>query len=479
MKKLVFFTGVKMNLNKKCVFSLTTVFFLAFTLGGLALSGNQKDSSHFQTITDEISKKGLAELGAFSILKKITGIGPRLTGSPQAAAAVELMLQEMKDLGLDNVHLEPTLVPRWIRGLKEESRLISSAVGTLPLSICSLGGSIGTPKNGMSSQVLEVNSFDELNHLGDQAKGKIVFFNRAMDPSLLDTFAAYGGAAEQRVQGAIEGAKAGAVAVLVRSLTSRLDNFPHTGIMRYSPDIEKIPAACISTIGANLLSNALKNDPKLQVFMSFDCQNLSPVTSYNVIGQLTGTEKPEEIILVGGHLDSWDLSPGAHDDGAGCAHSLEALRLIKELGLHPKRTIRAVMFMDEESGGTGGRDYAAASEREKEFHLAAIESDRGGFLPLRFGIGGSQEAFQNLKKWDSLFLSLGMFGMSRGGGGVDIAPLAEGGTITIGLIPDSQRYFDVHHSGRDVLDTVNPRELELGAIAMTVFTYVMAQDGIN
>lgn len=468
-----------MNRYRKHVFSLITVLFLTLTLVGLVSSGNQIESSPFQTITEKILKKGLKELGAFSILEKITGIGPRLTGSPQAAAAVELMLQEMKDLGLDNVHLEPTQVQRWIRGLKEESRLVSSIFGTLPLSICSLGGSIGTPKQGMSAQVLEVKSFDELNNLGNQAKGKIVFFNRAMDSSLLDTFSAYGGAVEQRVQGAVEGAKSGAVAVLVRSMTTSLDNFPHTGIMRYSPDIKKIPAACISTMGANLLSDTLRKDPKLQVFMNFDCQNLTPVTSYNVIGQLTGTEKPEEIILVGGHLDSWDLSPGAHDDGAGCAHSLEALRLLKELGLQPKRTIRAVMFMDEESGGTGGRDYAAFPERKKEFHLAAIESDRGGFLPMRFGIGGTEKVFQNLKKWESLFLSLGMFGMRQGGGGVDIAPLAKGGTVTIGLVPDSQRYFDVHHSGRDVLDTVNPRELELGAIAMAVFAYVMAQEGIN
>ncbi len=465
-----------MNSYRKHVFSLATILLLTLTLVGLA---NQIESKPFQTITEEILKKGLKELGAFSILEKITGIGPRLTGSPQAAAAVELMLQQMKDLGLDNVHLEPTQVPQWVRGLKEESRLVSSVFGTLPLSICSLGGSIGTPKQGMSAQVLEVKSFDELKDLGDQAKGKIVFFNRAMDPSLLDTFAAYGGAVEQRVQGAVEGAKAGAIAVLVRSMTTSLDNFPHTGIMRYSPDIKKIPAACISTMGANLLSDTLKKDPKLQVFMNFDCQNLMPVISYNVIGQLTGTEKPEEIILVGGHLDSWDLSPGAHDDGAGCAHSLEALRLLKELGLQPKRTIRVVMFMDEESGGTGGRDYATASERKKEFHLAAIESDRGGFLPLRFGIGGSEKVFQNLKKWESLFLTLGMLGMHQGGGGVDIAPLAKGGTVTIGLVPESQSYFDVHHSGRDVLDAVNSMELELGAIAIAVFAYVMAQEGIN
>lgn len=298
-----------------------------------------------------------------------------------------------------------------------------------------------------------------------------------MDPKLPNTFQAYMAAAMQRVNGATEAAKHGAVGALVRSLTMKIDDYPHTGLILYDPGVEKIPAACISTRGADLLSELLKKDPATTFGMKLACVELDPVVSHNVVGDITGSEKPEEIIVVGGHLDSWDLSPGAHDDAAGCAHSLEALRLIKELNLKPKRTIRAVMFMNEEFGGSGGRDYARSENRQEETHLAAIESDRGGFLPLGFGVGNTQ-TFEKLKKWESLFQSIGLFWLRPGGGGVDIAPLGEQGTLLIGLVPDSQRYFDVHHSGKDVIEAVNPRELELGAIAMALFAYVLAEEGI-
>lgn len=250
-------------------------------------------------------------------------------------------------------------------------------------------------------------------------------------------------------------------------------------MLRYDPGVPRIPAACISTKGAELLSTALKKDPSLLVNFKTECRNLASVTSHNVIGQITGSEHPNEILLVGGHLDSWDLGTGAHDDGAGCVQAIEALRLIKESGLRPRRTIRAVMFMNEEFGGTGGRDYAAAKDREGEVHVAAIESDRGGFLPLGFGISGDPNTIKHLQKWEDLLRSIGLQWIRRGGGGVDIAPLAAQGTVLIGLVPDSQRYFDVHHSEKDVLETVNPRELELGAIAMAVFAYILAQEGLT
>lgn len=468
-----------MAFYKKSLICLVATFMLCTLPARPRVIHQQEEKPPYLDTAEKILKKGLREEGAFSILRKITAVGPRLTGSPEAAAAVELMQQEMKDLGLDNVHLEPTQVQRWIRGEKEEGRVVSQQFGSIPLSICAIGGSIGTPESGITARVLEVHSFAELHRLGDQADGKIIFFNRPMDPTLLDTFAAYGRAADQRVSGAVKAARAGGAAALVRSLTTSHDDYSHTGLMVYDSTVIKIPAACISTQGADFLSDLLKKDSSLQVNMTLSCRSLSPVTSYNIIGQLTGSEKPEDIILVGGHLDSWDLSPGAHDDGAGCAHSLEALRLLKELGLRPKRTIRAVLFMDEEFGGTGGRDYAASAHRQGEIHLAAIESDRGGFIPLGFGVAGDEETFENLKKWEYLFQSLGMFFIKRGGGGVDIAPLAKRGTITMSLVPDSQRYFDVHHSGKDVIDAVNPRELELGAIAVALFAYVMAQEGFR
>jgi hypothetical protein len=453
---------------------LTALLLLFSTFAG----GTETGKKPYLDITQKLLKKGLTEEGAFVILKKITSLGHRLTASPQAAAAVELMKQEMEDLNLDNVHLEPTRVQRWVRG-KEEAVLISRMFGISPLTVCAIGGSVPTLEKGVTARVIEVFSMDELRKLGDQVNGKIVFFNRPMDPTMMETFRAYGRAADQRVNGASEASSFGARAALVRSLTTRFDDVPHTGLMQYAPGIKKIPAACISTMGAEYLSSCLKEDPDLRVNLKLSCASRGSVISYNVIGQITGCEKPEEIILVGGHLDSWDKGTGAHDDGAGCVHALEALRLIKECGLNPKRTIRAVMFMDEEFGGTGGRDYARAPQREHERHLAAIESDRGGFLPLWMGVGGDENTFERLKKWEYLFKPLNMIGIRRGGGGVDIGPLAEHGTVLMGLIPDCQSYFDLHHSDNDVLAAVHPRELELGAVACAVWCYVLAQEGLT
>jgi hypothetical protein len=299
-----------------------------------------------------------------------------------------------------------------------------------------------------------------------------------MDPTRLDTFAAYGGAAQQRSGGAVAAAKAGAVGVVVRSLTFELDDDPHTGTMSYEAGTPKIPAVTISTRGAERLAELLRTDPDLRFHFQTSSRTLAPVTSHNVMGELRGTEEPDEVIVVGGHIDSWDLSPGAHDDGAGCAQSIEALRLLRALGLRPKRTIRAVLFMDEENGGTGGRDYARSANRKGERHVAAIESDRGGFLPLGIGAGGKGPAFDRVKAWEPLFQRIGLQWVRPGGGGVDIAPLAAGGTLLMGLVPDSQRYFDVHHSGTDTIEAVHPRELELGATAMALLAYLLAQEGV-
>jgi hypothetical protein len=430
-------------------------------------------------IARQLLVTALHERPSFALLERIVATGPRLAGSPGAAAAVELARQIMQDLELEAVHLEPTRVPRWIRGAPAEAHLISPRMGRRPLSVAAIGGSIATPEAGISASVLEVFTFEQLRTLGEQAVDRIVFFNRAMDPGRLDTFSAYGAAADQRTQGAVEAARVGALAVLVRSLTLRLDDSPHTGMMRYAPDVPPIPAACVSTRGAERLSQALKIDPETRVSLRFHCRNLEPVLSHNVIGQITGTDRPEEIILLGGHLDCWDLSHGAHDDGAGCAQSIAALQLLKQLGLKPRRTIRAVLFMNEEFGGSGGKDYAASEMRRDEKHVAALESDRGGFLPIYLGIGLEEREFLEFQKeWEPLFKSVGVQEIRRGGGGVDIAPLGSQGTVLCGLIPDSQRYFDVHHSAKDVIETVHPRELELGTVAMALFAYLIAQEGM-
>jgi carboxypeptidase Q len=433
----------------------------------------------YQNIAQHLLEKGLRELPSYSILEKITSAGHRLSGSPGAAAAVEITRQIMLEMGLENVHLEPSTVPHWVRGPKEEALMISSVIGNHPLSISAIGGSVATSEDGLSARVIEVKNFTELESLNESAAGKIIFFNVKMDPGILNTFSAYGKAAAYRVRGAVEASKVGAAAALVRSPTTANDDFPHTGMMRYEPNVSKIPAACISTQGADLLSRSLKLDPDLRLFIRFYCQNLPPVRSYNVVGDLTGCEKPDEIILLGGHLDSWDLSPGAHDDGAGCAHALTALYLVKALDLRPKRTIRAVMFMNEEFGGSGGRDYAESENRTDERHILAVESDRGGFLPLGIGVNADEQILDWMQKWVPVFQSIQIHWIQKGGGGVDIAPLGKQGAVLAGLIPDSQRYFDVHHSGRDTLETVHPRELELGTIALSLLAIIVSEEGLG
>jgi hypothetical protein len=346
------------------------------------------------------------------------------------------------------------------------------------MKVRAIGNSIATPPDGLTARIVEVRSFEELEAIGDRARGRIVFFNGAMDPAVVDTFGAYGRAARQRSGGAVAAARAGAVGAIVRSLALEINDDPHTGTMSYDPAVPKIPAATISTAAAERLSALVRREPDLQFSFTTSCKTLDPVTSHNVMGELIGTEHPEEVIVVGGHLDSWDLSAGAHDDGSGCAQSIEALRLIREIGLTPKRTIRVVLYMDEENGGTGGRDYARSENRKAERHIAAIESDRGGFLPLGIGVSAKGAAFDRIKAWEPLFQRVGLQWIRPGGGGVDIAPLADGGTMLMGLVPDSQRYFEVHHSGIDTIDKVNARELELGAVAMALMVYLVAEEGV-
>ena len=447
-------------------------------IAGIPASGQQAAKGPYDDVAASISQKGLRELAAYSTLVKLLSVGPRLTGSPQADAAVKLMAEHMRALGFENGRLEPTTVNRWVRGDREEGRIVSKALGTIPVKVRALGNSIGTPEGGITAGVVEVRSFQELEALGDKVRGRIVFFNGPMDPTLVDTFPAYGGAARQRSGGAVAAAKAGGVAAVVRSLTLQINDDPHTGTMSYDPATPKVPAVSISTAAAQRLSEVLRKDPDARFHFRTSSRMLDPVVSHNVMGEIRGVEKPEEVVLVGGHIDSWDLSPGAHDDGAGCAQSIEAVRLVRALGLKPKRTIRAVLFMDEENGGTGGRDYAASENRQAERHIAAIESDRGGFLPLGIGAGPQGAAFEKVKAWEPLFQRIGLQWVRPGGGGVDIAPLGPSGTILMGLIPDSQRYFDVHHSGTDTLDAVHPRELQLGANALALLAYLLAQEGI-
>lgn len=462
-----------MSIPRRHHFAVALLLAFASTLAIARQSGTP-----YQDVATQLLKKGLREQGAYQTLMKIITCGPRLTGSPQAEAAVELMARHMKDLGFENVRTEPTTVGHWVRGAKEEAKIISRQFGNITVPVCALGNSISTPAAGITAGILEVQSIEELRQAGNKAKGKIIFFNRAMDPTYLDTFPAYGEAVWQRSRGAIEAARAGGIAAVVRSLTLEVNDFPHTGTMSYDPAVPEVPAIAIATHAADRLSDILRQDPEARMYCRTSCRLLDPVVSHNVMGEIRGSERPDEIIVVGGHLDSWDLGTGAHDDGAGCAQSIEALRLIRGLGLKPKRTIRAVLFMDEENGGTGGRDYARSENRKGERNLAAIESDRGGFLPIGFSTGAKGAVLDRISGWEPLFRMIGLDWIRPGGGGVDISPLADSGAVLMSLVPDSQRYFEVHHSGLDTLDKVNARELELGASALALMAYLLSQEGL-
>lgn len=409
-------------------------------------------------------------------------IGARLSGSPQAAAAVEYTKQMLDTLGLDSVWLQPCMVPHWVRGEKEVVRISESAMGTVQLNALALGGSVGTGPEGFSAEVVEVQTFEELEKLGKEAvEGKIVFYNRPFDATLLNTFQAYGGAVGQRVNGAIEAAKYGAVGTLVRSMASGLNDVPHTGGMYYKDGVKKISSVAISTNDAELLSNLLRQGA-VRVYMRTTSETYSGKRSFNVIGEIRGREKPDEIIVVGGHLDSWDVGEGAHDDGAGCVQSMEVLRLMRRLGYQPKRTIRCVLFMNEENGSRGGKKYAEEAERKGEAHLAAIESDRGGFTPRGFTFDGNSAKFEQkfgaVQAWLPL-LEPYYLHLKKGGGGADISHLKSLGTLLIGFEPDSQRYFDYHHTPADVFEAVNKRELEMGAAAITSLVFLLDKYGLE
>jgi hypothetical protein len=387
----------------------------------------------------------------------------------------------MEDLGFDSVWLQPVMVPHWVRGQQEVGRIINSKkIGTREVAITSLGGSIGTGSEGISAGIIEVKNFEELKSIGAKnVQGKIVFFNRAMDPTKINTFAAYGGAVDQRGNGAIEAAKLGAVAVIVRSMGSGIEEYPHTGGMRYVTGVKLIPAVAISTKQADLLSTLLKDERELQFYLETHCQILEDAPSFNVIGEIKGGEYKDEIIVVGGHLDSWDLAQGAHDDGAGCVQSIEVGRLFKAMGYKPKRTIRAVMFMNEENGLRGGTKYAELAKQNKEKHIAAMESDRGGYVPRGFTMSASDAVKNIIKSWKPLFEPYELWDFNQEGGGADISPLIPQGVPMIGYLPDSQRYFSVHHTNEDTIDKVDKRELELGAASMTALVFLIDKYGLK
>lgn len=424
----------------------------------------------------------LLEGHAYDWLDYLTNrIGSRLSGSLGAERAVAWTKSELDSVGLDRVYLQPVKVPKWVRGPKEFA-LIETAPGiTFNVPITALGGSVATPSVGLKAPVVEVKGIEDLAKLGrENIEGKIVFYNRPMQANLISTFQAYSGCVDQRYSGAKEAGEYGAVGVIVRSMNLRLDDYPHTGAMSYGDqDVSKrIPAAAISTNAAEKLSYLLKLEPKLKFLFRQQCKTYPDVWSSNVIGEITGSEFPNEIIVVGGHLDSWDLGDGAHDDGAGVVQSMEVLRLFKEIGYRPKRTIRVVLFMNEENGLRGGNAYADSALMNNEKHIFALESDAGGFTPRGFSFNCSDEEFTQVESWKPLFKPYLIHYFEKGGSGADIRPLKNKYNVLAGLRPDSQRYFDHHHAENDTFDAVNKRELELGAATMTSLIYLYDKYGL-
>lgn len=459
----------------------TLCLFLLLPLLTKAQSSQQdEDAFYIRSIFDH----SLTQSSAHDWLRYLCkDIGARLSGSPQAAAAVSYTRQMLDTLELDSVWLQSCQVPHWERGGPEAVRVVNSTqMGSLSLTGVALGNSVGTPPNGITAEVVEVQHLDEVDELGEAGiAGKIVFYNRPLDPTYINTFQAYGGAVDQRGSGASRAARYGAVGVLVRSMTTGLDDVPHTGSLRYDPNYPAIPAIAITTNDAELLSRLLEKEA-VRVYMYSSSRMLSDKTSYNVIGEIKGSEFPEEIILVGGHLDSWDLGEGAHDDGSGCVQSMAVLQTLRRLGYRPKRTIRCVLFMNEENGLAGGRTYWAASNDQNEYHMAAIESDHGGFTPRGFTCEAMDDVFKKkfrkASKWLPLLEPYGLT-LSPGGSGADIGGLKSQGGLLFGLYPDSQRYFDFHHTAADRFETVNKRELELGAGAMTALVYLLDKYGLD
>ncbi|CAN5189960.1 M28 family peptidase [soil metagenome] len=429
----------------------------------------------------KIYKKGYTDWGAYNALKGLCEKAPkRLAGSPGAQVAVDYMKKVMEDAHFDKVWLQPCMVPHWERGAHETAHIISAGGKTkYEVNVAALGGSLATPEEGLTAEIIEVKSFDDLEKMNKaDIKGKIVFYNYHFDDSKTATFASYGDAVQYRWQGPPSAEKYGAVGCIVRSVTSSIDTFPHTGVMRSDSLAAKIPSAAISTKDAEYLSALLSKEKGVKFYLKMSCKWFKDEKSYNVIGEILGSQHPEEIIVVGGHLDAWELGEGAQDDGAGVTGAFEAINLFKLLGIRPKHTIRCVCFMNEENGGRGGQAYADSATAKKERHIAAIESDAGGFSPRGFGLEMLSTQKDRVQNWAPLFLPYGVYDFNHGGGGSDIGPLGKFGVPLIGLMPDGSRYFDYHHTEDDVFKNVNRRELQAGAASMAALIYLIDKYGL-
>ncbi|HEX8172534.1 MAG TPA: M20/M25/M40 family metallo-hydrolase [Thermoanaerobaculia bacterium] len=424
----------------------------------------------------------LAHSHAYATLQHLTDhIGPRLSGSRGAALAVQWTASQFRAWGID-VRTEPVMVPHWVRG-EERGTLVSH--NNQKLVLTALGGSVATPQSGITADVIEVSSFDELEKLG-RAKiaGKIVYYNNPMDLAKVErgqAFDAYSEAVAFRGTGAARAAEYGAVASLIRSVASASLRSPHTGAMRYDPKQPKIPSAALATEDAELVHRLLGEGERVRVHLVLTPRTLPDVESANVVAEIRGSERPNEIVLIGGHLDSWDLGTGAIDNGSGVAMVMETMRLIKTMGIRPRRTIRAVLFMNEENGLRGAHAYfdAAAKREELAHHIAAIESDAGTGAPSAISTTLEGEALARLAARARVLDRIGpiRFESSRHTG-ADTSPLTDAGVPGFGLTPDARRYFHYHHSPADTLDKIDPKELAQNSASLAALAILLAAEGL-
>ncbi|MBS1640163.1 MAG: M20/M25/M40 family metallo-hydrolase [Bacteroidetes bacterium] len=454
---------------KKLLLFLTTIPFIA-------IAQNQ-DSVFIKKISDDILVNGKA----YNLLRELTkNIGGRLAGSPQFAKAVVWGKKSLENLGADNVYLQECMVPHWVRGAKEKV-VITEQNGkktNILLDALALGNSWGSNGKPIVAEVIAVRDFAELEKRKDEVKGKIVFYNYPFNPTYIFPGQAYGESGVYRRNGASRAAKYGAVAVLVRSLTEATNNNPHTGTMTYNDSFPKIPALALGLYDADKLWKEAVNG-KVKISVTSSAKFLPDTIAHNVIAELKGTEFPNQYITVGGHLDSWDVNEGAHDDGTGIVQTMEILRVLKALNYKPKHTLRFVLFANEENGMRGANKYAEEAKANNEQHIFALESDNGGFTPRGFSLGMSNEKIAKIKTWANLLKPYGCDNLELGGGGADVTPLQRNMQTPVAeLRPDNQRYFDIHHARSDVFENVNKRELLLGAVNMAALIYLIDKYGL-
>ena len=434
------------------------------------------DSIFIKKISDDILRNGKA----YDLLRQLTKqIGGRLSGSPQFARAVSWGKFTMEMIGPDKVFLQKCMIPHWVRGGTDAAAITELDKKPYPkkLDVLALGNSIG--KGTITAPVLAVADFAELDKRKDSVPGKIVYFNKGFDPTNVSPVVSYGQTGIYRRSGPSAAAKYGAIGVMIRSLTESAANDPHTGAMAYNDSFPRIPAIAVGPRDADEIWN-LSRRSSLTVTMTTNGKFLPDTIGHNVVGEVIGSAFPGEFITIGGHLDSWDVNEGAHDDGAGVVQTIEVMRVFKALGYKPRHSIRFVLFANEENGLRGGTQYATDAEAKKEKHVFALESDAGGFTPRSFSVSGLQPAqLEKMRSWIKLLTNYGITQISTGGGGADISPLNRlFATPVCGLEPDPQRYFDYHHARTDVFENVNKRELLLGAINMAALIYLVDKYGL-